>query len=178
MTPTIRSAAFRTMAAPASPTSGSKPSIAVLPFRLIGIAGEYAPMADALPHELITSLSRLRWLFVIARGSTFRFRSTEPDVRNIGEVLNVGYVLSGAVEIIGSRMKVTVELGRKKMRIFELLNLTKGSVVELEKVAGEPLDVMVNDQLVARGEAVVINDKFGVRLTDVVDRKDRVSGLG
>ena len=75
-------------------------------------------------------------------------------------------------------LKVTVELGRKKMRIFELLNLTKGSVVELEKVAGEPLDVLVNDQLVARGEAVVINDKFGVRLTDVVDRKDRVSGLG
>jgi flagellar motor switch protein FliN len=75
-------------------------------------------------------------------------------------------------------LKVTVELGRKKMRISELLNLAKGAVVELEKVAGEPLDVMVNDQLVARGEAVVINDKFGVRLTDVVDRQDRVSGLG
>jgi len=75
-------------------------------------------------------------------------------------------------------LKVTVELGRKKMRISDLLALTKGSVVELEKVAGEPLDVLVNDQLVARGEAVVINDKFGVRLTDVVDRKDRVSGLG
>ncbi|MDP6944373.1 MAG: flagellar motor switch protein FliN [Myxococcota bacterium] len=74
-------------------------------------------------------------------------------------------------------LKVTVELGRKKMRISELLSLAKGSVVELEKVAGEPLDVLVNDQLVARGEAVVINDKFGVRLTDVVDRKDRVSGL-
>ena len=52
-----------------------------------------------------------------------------------------------------------------------------GAVVELEKVAGEPLDVLVNDQLVARGEAVVINDKFGVRLTDVVDRHDRVQGL-
>ena len=75
-------------------------------------------------------------------------------------------------------LKVTVELGRKKMRISELLSLAKGAVVELEKVAGEPLDVLVNDQLVARGEAVVINDKFGVRLTDVVDRKDRVSGLG
>ena len=75
-------------------------------------------------------------------------------------------------------LKVTVELGRKKMRISELLNLAKGAVVELEKVAGEPLDVLVNDHLVARGEAVVINDKFGVRLTDVVDRKDRVSGLG
>ena len=74
-------------------------------------------------------------------------------------------------------LKVTVELGRKKMRISELLNLSKGAVVELEKAAGEPLDVLVNDQLVARGEAVVINDKFGVRLTDVVDRHDRVQGL-
>ena len=118
-------------AAPEAPVSGNKPSIAVLPFRLIGIAGEYAPMADALPHELITSLSRLRWLFVIARGSTFRFRSTEPDVRNIGEVLNVGYVLSGAVEIIGSRMKVTVELAETK----------DGGVLWGEQYAGEIGDV-------------------------------------
>lgn len=74
-------------------------------------------------------------------------------------------------------LKVTVELGRKRMRVAELLALAKGTVVELEKVAGEPLDVLVNDQLVARGEAVVINDKFGVRLTDVVAEQERMSGL-
>ena len=74
-------------------------------------------------------------------------------------------------------LQVTVELGRKKMRIGNLLALAKGSVVELDKVAGEPLDVRVNDQLVARGEAVVVNDKFGVRLTDVVSTKERVRGL-
>ena len=74
-------------------------------------------------------------------------------------------------------LQVTVELGRKKMRIGHLLALAKGSVVELDKVAGEPLDVRVNDQLVARGEAVVVNDKFGVRLTDVVSTKERVRGL-
>ena len=91
--------------------------------------------------------------------------SEEPTARSIDFLMEVP-------------LKVTVELGRKKMRISDLLSLAKGSVVELEKVAGEPLDVRVNDQLVARGEAVVINDKFGVRLTDVVDRKDRVSGLG
>ena len=73
-------------------------------------------------------------------------------------------------------LKVTVELGRKRMRVAELLALAKGTVVELEKVAGEPLDVLVNDQLVARGEAVVINDKFGVRLTDVVAEQERMSG--
>lgn len=74
-------------------------------------------------------------------------------------------------------LQVTVELGRKKMRIGSLLALAKGSVVELDKIAGEPLDVRVNDQLVARGEAVVVNDKFGVRLTDVVSTKERVRGL-
>lgn len=74
-------------------------------------------------------------------------------------------------------LQVTVELGRKKMRIGDLLALAKGSVVELDKIAGEPLDVRVNDQLVARGEAVVVNDKFGVRLTDVVSTKERVRGL-
>ena len=95
---------------PIPPQADGKPSIAVLPFRLVGIAGDYAPLADALPHELITSLSRLRWLFVIARGSTFRFRGVEPDVRQIGKALGVGYCVSGTVEIAGRRMNVTVEL--------------------------------------------------------------------
>ncbi|MCB9728907.1 MAG: flagellar motor switch protein FliN [Deltaproteobacteria bacterium] len=74
-------------------------------------------------------------------------------------------------------LQVTVELGRRKMRIGELLALVKGSVLELDKVAGEPLDVRVNDKLVARGEAVVVNDKFGVRLTDVVSPSERVERL-
>ena len=74
-------------------------------------------------------------------------------------------------------LQVTVELGRRRLRIGDLLALAKGSVVELDKVAGEPLDVRVNDQLVARGEAVVVNDKFGVRLTDVVSQSERVERL-
>lgn len=74
-------------------------------------------------------------------------------------------------------LEVTVELGRRRMRIAELLALSKGSVIELEKAAGAPLDVRVNGQLVARGEAVVIQEKFGVRLTDIVSRSERVQGL-
>lgn len=74
-------------------------------------------------------------------------------------------------------LQVTVELGRRRMRIADLLALAKGSVIELDKVAGEPLDLRVNDQLVARGEAVVVNDKFGVRLTDVVSHTERVERL-
>ena len=74
-------------------------------------------------------------------------------------------------------VEVTVELGRKRLKIAELLALTKGSTVELGKVAGELLDVRVNGHLVARGEAVVINDKFGVRITEVASRYERVRNL-
>jgi flagellar motor switch protein FliN/FliY len=74
-------------------------------------------------------------------------------------------------------LQVTVEMGRRRLRIAELLSLAKGSIIELDKIAGEPLDIRVNDQLIARGEAVVVNDKFGVRLTDVVSQSKRVEGL-
>src|SRR5277367_2050297 len=88
----------------------SRPSIAVLPFRPIGAAGSYATISDALPHELITELSRLRWLFVTARGSSFRLRGSDADTREIGRLLDVRYCLSGTVEIAGASLAVTVEL--------------------------------------------------------------------
>lgn len=69
-------------------------------------------------------------------------------------------------------LKVTVELGRTKLLINDLLQLGQGSVIELDKLAGEPMEIYVNDKLVAMGEVVVVNEKFGVRLTDVI------SGLG
>lgn len=74
-------------------------------------------------------------------------------------------------------LEVTVQLGRTRMTINELLGLGPGSVVELDKVAGEPLDIIINDRLVARGEAVVVNDKFGVRITDIVSRSERIARL-
>jgi TolB-like protein/Tfp pilus assembly protein PilF len=89
---------------------GSRPSIAVLPFRLIGVAGSYGAIADALPHELITELARLRWLFVTARGSSFRLRGPDVDIGEVGRLLDVRYCLSGTVEIAGARLAVTVEL--------------------------------------------------------------------
>jgi flagellar motor switch protein FliN/FliY len=75
-------------------------------------------------------------------------------------------------------LEVTVELGRTRLELRELLALTSGSVVELGKAAGEPLDVLVNGKLVARGECVMVNDKFGVRLTDIVSRSERLARLG
>jgi TolB-like protein/Tfp pilus assembly protein PilF len=88
----------------------ARPSIAVLPFRLVGDAGPYAAIAEALPHDLITELSRLRWLFVTARGSSFRLRASDADMSEIGRLLGVRYCLSGTVEIAGARLEVMVEL--------------------------------------------------------------------
>lgn len=66
-------------------------------------------------------------------------------------------------------LNVSIELGRTKMQLKDVLNLGVGSVVELEKLAGDPVDILVNDKLVARGEVIVIEDNFGVRITEVVD---------
>ncbi len=74
-------------------------------------------------------------------------------------------------------LEVSVELGRTRLSIQNLLALGPGSVVELDKLAGDPLDILVNGRLVARGEAVVVNDKFGVRITDIVSRAERVARL-
>jgi flagellar motor switch protein FliN/FliY len=76
--------------------------------------------------------------------------------------------------ILDIPLQLTVELGRTKLLVKDVLQLNQGSVVELTKLAGEPLDVFVNSKLVARGEAVVVNDKFGVRLVDVVSPNERV----
>jgi flagellar motor switch protein FliN/FliY len=79
--------------------------------------------------------------------------------------------------ILDIPLRVTVELGRTKMVVSDLLNLGQGSVIELSKLAGEPMEVLVNDKLVARGEAVVVNEKFGVRLTDIISPAERVEQL-
>ncbi|MDH5762878.1 MAG: flagellar motor switch protein FliN [Nitrospinota bacterium] len=79
--------------------------------------------------------------------------------------------------ILDIPLTVTVELGRSKLLINDLLQLGQGSVIELTKLVGEPLEVLVNNKLVARGEVVVVNDKFGVRLTDIVSPMERVQSL-
>jgi flagellar motor switch protein FliN/FliY len=79
--------------------------------------------------------------------------------------------------ILDIPLTVSVELGRSKMLINDLLQLGQGSVIELTKLVGEPLEVLVNNKLVARGEVVVVNDKFGVRLTEIVSPMERVQSL-
>ncbi len=80
--------------------------------------------------------------------------------------------------ILDIPLSVSAELGRSKLLINDLLQLGQGSVIELDKLAGEPLEILVNGKLVARGEAVVINEKYGVRLTDIISPMERVKQLG
>lgn len=79
--------------------------------------------------------------------------------------------------ILDIPVTISMEVGRSKLSIRNLLQLNQGSVVELDRVAGEPLDVLVNGTLIAHGEVVVVNDKFGIRLTDVISQIERIKKL-
>ena len=89
---------------------------------------------------------------------------------------------SGPVEeklelVMDIPVTLSVELGRTKIQIRELLQLAQGSVVDLDRLAGEPMDVLVNGFLIARGEVVLVNDKFGIRLTDIISPSERAKRL-
>jgi flagellar motor switch protein FliN/FliY len=75
-------------------------------------------------------------------------------------------------------LEISAELGRTRMLINDLLQLGQGSVIELNKLAGEPLEILVNQKLIARGEVVVVNEKFGIRLTDIISPLERIKQLG
>lgn len=99
---------------------------------------------------------------------------------NIFEQLTPGMVTSGGGNldmILDIPVHLTVELGRTKIAIRSLLQLAQGSVVELDGLAGEPMDVLVNGCLIAQGEVVVVNDKFGIRLTDIITPSERLRRL-
>jgi flagellar motor switch protein FliN/FliY len=80
--------------------------------------------------------------------------------------------------ILDIPVTISMEIGRTRISIRNLLQLNQGSVVELDRLAGEPLDVLVNGTLIAHGEVVVVNEKFGIRLTDVISAAERVQKLG
>jgi flagellar motor switch protein FliN/FliY len=88
---------------------------------------------------------------------------------------------SGEVQldaILDVPVTISMEIGRTQISIRNLLQLNQGSVVELDRLAGEPMDVLVNGTLIAKGEVVVVNEKFGIRLTDIISPADRVRRLG
>ncbi|GMT47644.1 Flagellar motor switch protein FliN [hydrothermal vent metagenome] len=99
-----------------------------------------------------------------------RFDELKTDESRDKTVRDINFLLDVPLEI-------TVELGKTKMLIQELVQLGQGSVIELEKLAGEPMEILVNNKLIARGEVVVVNEKFGVRLTDTISPTERIRQL-
>jgi len=106
----------------------------------------------------------------------------DPDQRDDGRV-DHGRSGDGAIEdncldvILDISVNLSLEVGKTKISIRDLLKLNQGSVVELDRLAGEPLDVLVNGTLIAHGEVVVTNDKYGIRLTDVISAAERIQKL-
>ena len=99
-----------------------------------------------------------------------QFASFEPANVTSAEARNLNMLLD-------IPLQVTVELGRTKRSVKEILELTSGSIIELDKLAGEPVDILVNSRLIAKGEVVVIDENFGVRITDILSKEDRLNNL-
>ena len=105
-----------------------------------------------------------------ARPTVPESSASQPSPSHSSELPNLQFILD-------IPLQVTVELGRKRLLIHDLLQLSQGSVIELAKQIGEPFEVLINQKLIARGEIVVINDKFGVRITDIISPLERVQQL-
>jgi len=106
----------------------------------------------------------------VVAAETVAFDNLNPSSGNLQGEVNLDMVLDIPVTM-------AMELGRTHISIRNLLQLNQGSVVELDRMAGEPMDVRVNGTLIARGEVVVVNDKFGIRLTDVISAAERIKNL-
>jgi flagellar motor switch protein FliN/FliY len=100
----------------------------------------------------------------VAEAAQTEQKDTEEGVRDIGFLLDVP-------------LQISVEIGRTRILVKDLLQMREGSIIELDKLAGEPLDLYVNSQLIARGEVVLVKEKYGLRLTDVVSPTERIENL-
>jgi len=125
-------------------------------------SGAPDPVADDRPAPSETSAKAMPAPIPELHAATAASQGTQ--AQNLDMILDIPVTLS-------------VELGRTKIQIRNLLQLAQGSVVELERLAGEPMDVLVNGYLIAQGEVVLVNDKFGIRLTDIVSPAERAKKL-
>ena len=140
-----------------------------------------ASSQDELPKEDVKSDEDISWDDVKDELETPAMSSQEQDVSSVNfQELEMGGSVSSELDlgfILDLPLTLTAELGRTQLLIGELLQLGQGSVVELAKLTGEPMDIFVNNRLIARGEVVMVNDKYGIRLTDVVSPAERVTKL-
>ncbi len=123
---------------------------------------------EALADEWAAALEEQGEVEVEDAAQTASFQQLEPE--GCGGDIKLDAILDVPVTI-------SMEIGRTRINIRNLLQLNQGSVVELDRLAGEPMDVLVNGTLIAQGEVVVVNEKFGIRLTDIVSPADRVKTL-
>ena len=133
-----------------------------------------AAMAEQTSAETATSADD--WAAAVAEQETPPPASKPLAFEKFGEG-NTGAGTNDLDMILDIPVQLTVELGRTKMPIKNLLQLAQGSVVELSGMAGEPLDVMINGFLIAQGEVVVVNDKLGIRVTDIITPSERLRRL-
>ena len=104
--------------------------------------------------------------------------SQSADFKELGEGTTAQEGSKNLSFLLDIPLNVTVELGRTSMIINKMLHLAQGSVVELDKVAGEPVEVYINKKLLGKGEVVVVNDRFGVRITEIISQADRIKNIG
>ena len=126
-------------------------------------AEENDPWAEALEEQATAEAQQ-------QKANPAPVAKLDDDGRNVRSDVDLDMVMDIPVTI-------SMEIGRTRISIRNLLQLSQGSVVELDRLAGEPMDVLVNDTLIAHGEVVVVNDKFGIRLTDVISAAERIKKL-
>ncbi len=135
------------------------------------LADEWAAALASEEEESIKDEKKEKSLGAEAKEPQFKDMTAEAKKKPEGVKRDLEFILD-------IPLTVTAQLGSTQLLINELLQLGQGSVIELNKLAGEPLEIHVNGKLVARGEAVVINEKFGVRLTDIISPIERIKQLG
>ncbi len=118
-------------------TPKSRPSIAILPFGMVGYSQTFSAISDAIPAELISCLSRLRWLTVVSRGSTFRFRDSDPDLEAVHSALGAKYCLTGFVEIFGAVIAVSVELSDTRSKAVIWSERFSGTVNDVNETRND-----------------------------------------
>lgn len=119
------------------PAPFTRPSIAILPFKMVGYSQSHSAIADAIPAELISCLSRLRWLTVVSRGSTFRFRQENPDLTVIRNALGASYCLTGLVEIFGAAIVLSVELSDTRSQAVVWSERFSGTVDDVNQTRND-----------------------------------------
>jgi flagellar motor switch protein FliN/FliY len=132
--------------------------------------GEEAPISEDDWGAAIAEQEKADAAAAQAQPQANVFQELSPKANKVETHNDIDFILDIPVQL-------TVELGRTKIAIKNLLQLAQGSVVELDGLAGEPMDVLVNGCLIAQGEVVVVNDKFGIRLTDIITPAERIRKL-